>query len=66
MGFFELKDSYDAPVTDLPSTIVRIVADGRDKRVLARVGTTAPFKAYVEQMERLLLPVAWKPLKAQE
>ncbi len=66
IGFFGLKDSYDAPVTDLPSTIVRIVADGKDKRVLARVGTPAPFKAYVEQVERLLLPVAWKPLKAED
>jgi hypothetical protein len=66
MGFFGLKDSYDSQVTDLPSTIVRIVADGRDKRVLARVGTPPAFKAYVEQVERLLLPVAWKPVKAQE
>lgn len=66
IGFFGLKDSYDAPVTDLPSTIVRIVADGKDKRVLARVGTPAPFKAYVEQVEGLLLPVAWKPLKAED
>jgi hypothetical protein len=66
IGFFGLKDSYDSQVTDLPSTIVRIVADGKDKRVLARVGTPPPFKAYVERVESLLLPVPWKPLKAQD
>jgi len=65
MGFFNLQDSYDGQVTDLPSTIVRIVTKDKDKRVLARVGTPPAFKAYVEQVETLLLPVPWRPIPAQ-
>jgi hypothetical protein len=66
IGFFDMKDSYDAEVTDLPSTIVKIYANGKGKRVLARVGTPPAFKAYVEQVEALLLPVPWKPLPAKD
>lgn len=66
IGFFGMKDSYDAEVTDLPSTIVKIYANGKEKRVLARVGTPPALKAYVEQVEGLLLPVPWKPLPAKD
>ncbi len=61
-GFFGLKDTYDAEVTDLPSTVVRIVADGKDKRVLGRVGQPEAFKRLVADLEALLLPLPWKPV----
>jgi hypothetical protein len=32
-GFFELRDSYSAAITDMPMTIVTITAGGRTKRV---------------------------------
>jgi hypothetical protein len=62
IAFFDLDDVYDSPVTDLPSTIIHIAMDKRDKRVLGRVGTPAKFRAFAEYIEELLLPVAWKPI----
>lgn len=65
-GFFNLQDKYDGQVTDLPSTYLHVVADGKDKTVLGRVGQPASFKNLVTQVEELLLPSAWKPLPATE
>jgi len=62
IGFYSMLDAYDADVTDLPSSIVRIVANGKDKQVKARVGTPQRLRAYIEQAESLLLPLAWKPV----
>lgn len=66
LGFFELLDKYDSNVTDLPSSILRVVGGGRDKRVVARVGTPANFKVLFEKAEGLLFPVAWRPMPASE
>ena len=33
VGFFDLLDSYRAPISDLPTTYVTITANGRTKRV---------------------------------
>jgi hypothetical protein len=66
IGFFALDDVYDSEVTDLPSTILRISSNGRDKQVLGRVGTPAKFMAFVETIEEMILPVAWKPIRPQE
>lgn len=65
-GFFGMNDKYDAQVTDLPSTIIRIVSNGRDKKVVARVGTPPAFKALAEYAEGQLLPLKWAPGAAKE
>ena len=57
--FFSMEDTYDSKVTDLPSTIIRVHAKGRDKRVLARQGTPMAFKNFAEGAEELLAPVEW-------
>lgn len=64
-GFFAMQDTYDADVTDVPSTTIRIIADGKDKKVMGRVGQPAAFKALVVQIEELLLPVPWKPVRSE-
>lgn len=66
IGFFSMDDVYDSAVTDLPSTIIRISGNGRDKQVLGRVGTPAKFLAFAEMIEELLVPMAWKPIIPQE
>ncbi|MCB0764317.1 MAG: hypothetical protein KDB84_06405 [Flavobacteriales bacterium] len=66
IGFFGLEDKYDAPVTDLPSTVIRVVANGKDKEVTGRVGTPEDFKALAAQAEELLLPVPWRPVPAKD
>ena len=65
-GFFGMNDKYDAQVTDLPSTIMRIASNGRDKKVVARVGTPPAFKALAEYAEGQLLPLKWAPGAAEE
>lgn len=63
LGFQDMQDKYDAEVTDLPSTILRIAMNGKPKQVMGRVGQPAAFKQLVAYIEELLLPVPWKPVK---
>lgn len=61
IDFFNLEDRYDSQVTDLPSTIVQVVANGRNKRVVARVGTPPALKSFAAYADELLFPLPWKP-----
>jgi hypothetical protein len=63
IGFSQMPDAYDADVTDLPSSIVRVVANGYDKQVKARVGTPQRLRLFVEHAESLLLPLDWQPVE---
>lgn len=65
-GFFTMEDRYDGNVTDLPSTIIRIQADGRDKKVVARYKVPPSFKAFAAQADSLLDRVAWERVPAAE
>lgn len=65
--FLEMKDRYDNPnVTDLPSTIIRMVAQGKDKQVVGRHGTPEAFTQFANEVETLLYPIAWRPVPAEE
>lgn len=66
IGFYGLEDVYDSPVTDLPSVIMRIVSNGRDKEVKGRVGVPPKFRTFTETIEELVLPIAWKPMAPEE
>lgn len=66
MEFFNLKDKYDGQVTDLPSTIIRVVGMGKDKKVTGRVGTPEAFTRFATKAEGLLYPVAWRPVAPVE
>ena len=59
LGFYKLEDKYDQPVTDLPSVIIRVHADQRDKQVIGRVGSPEEFKALTKRAEALLADVEW-------
>ena len=59
LGFYKLNDKYDQPVTDLPSVIIRLHADERDKQVIGRVGSPEEFKALTKRAEALLADVEW-------
>ena len=61
IGFFGLADSYDSAVQDLPSTIIRIHAEGRNKQVLARTGVPPALKNFATYLDELLLPLPWRP-----
>lgn len=59
IGFFSFQDSYDGPVTDIPSTIIRVHADGKDKKVVGRVKTPPAFKPFAAYADSLLKAVIW-------
>lgn len=61
VDFFAMQDRYDSQVTDLPSTIVQVVANGQNKKVVGRVGMPASFKAFAAYADELLFPLPWKP-----
>ncbi|MBL7941007.1 MAG: hypothetical protein JNL43_16740 [Flavobacteriales bacterium] len=61
-GLYGMKDRYDSNVTDLPSSIIRVVANGKDKKVIGRVGSPETFTRFVTKAEGLLYPIAWKPV----
>ena len=61
LGFFTLEDRYDGEVTDLPSTIITVVAGGRRKQVLGRVGFPPAFKHFRSYADSLFEQVEWTP-----
>lgn len=66
IGFFELENKYDGPVTDLPSMVIQVVANDKNKKVVGRVGTPAKLKAYGKMADELLFPVGWKPIAPKD
>lgn len=62
IGFFNFKDVYDGQVTDLPSTIIRVNADGKDKTVKGRYQSPAAFKPFAAYADSLLSTVQWAPV----
>lgn len=65
LTFFDLDTLYDGQVTDLPSTIIRVAGNGKDKRVKGRYNMPERFKAYGTFIDELLFPVAWRPVPAK-
>jgi hypothetical protein len=51
IGFFELEDSYSAPVTDHPTTIVTVRSGGRTKRISDYVIGPEGLKALERQID---------------
>lgn len=66
IGFYAMQDTYDANVTDLPSTIVRVNADGNDKKVVGRYKYPPTFKAFAAYADSLLGPVQWTKAKGAD
>ncbi len=58
-GFYAMDDVYDKPVTDLPSVIIRMNADGKDKQVIGRVGPPQAFKNFTQRAEEILDKIEW-------
>ncbi len=59
IGFFGFQDKYDGPVTDLPSTIIKVNADGKEKQVVGRVKTPPAFKPFAAFADSLVTRVEW-------
>lgn len=59
IGYWDFKEKYDAPVTDIPSTIYEIHHADQQHRVVARVGTPAELKAYGKYLDKVIESVKW-------
>lgn len=59
IGFFGFENKYDGQVTDLPSTIIRVNADGQDKKVFGRYKTPPAFKPFAAFADSLIAPLKW-------
>jgi hypothetical protein len=66
IGFFDFAEKYDGQVTDLPSTIIRVNADGRDRKVFGRYKTPPSFKPFAAYADSVLMPVQWTQVAADE
>ena len=64
IGFFDLQDRYDSPVTDIPSTRLRMVSGGRDKSILARTGVPPTLRSFAAKADSLPLGADWRPIVA--
>jgi hypothetical protein len=65
IGFFGLEDSYTAPVTDLPTTIVTVRSGGRTKRVEDYVGAPADLRAFERQIDEVAGTRRWIRIDVQ-
>jgi hypothetical protein len=66
IGFFDMQDKYDGPITDIPSTIIRMSANGRDKKVVGRYKTPSSFKPFAQFADSLLLPLEWTKVNEEK
>jgi hypothetical protein len=59
IGFFDLSDSYRAPISDLPTTFVTITANGRTKRVEDYFGAPQGLKDLERQIDDAARTERW-------
>lgn len=60
IGYFELENNYDSPVTDFPTTITVLNLPGKPKKEIKdRVGAPESLKEYEKFLDNLLNGLAW-------
>ena len=59
IGYFELENKYDSPVTDFPTTITAVNASGKSKTISNRVGGPDSLKEYEKYLDGLLNGLGW-------
>ncbi len=59
IGYMDMKDKYDGPITDLPATITSIVIDGKRKTVYKRYNAPTALKEFEKLFDDLLTSQKW-------
>ena len=60
IGYFELENNYDSPVTDFPTTITVLNLPGKSKKEIKnRVGAPDNLKQYEKFLDDLLNGLSW-------
>ena len=62
IGYFDMNEVYDSPVTDLPSTITYLSVNGQKKRIKDRVRGPERLKEYEKFFDSVFEDMVWKPL----
>lgn len=62
--YFDMKDTYDSPVTDIPAITTSIVIDGKRKEVMRRVDFPQRILKFEELFDELLKSVDWEMIEA--
>jgi hypothetical protein len=70
-NYFDLDHQYDAPVTDLPTTITIMQVNGRKQWVYNRMNSPDELRKFERSIEDWIKPIAWtayepKPEKVEE
>lgn len=65
IAFFDLRDSYHAMITDLPTTIVTITADGTTKRVEDYFGAPKELKQLEQDIDDAARTQRWIRIDAE-
>ncbi len=61
IGYFELNNNYDSPVTDFPTTITVLNVAGKSrKEIKNRVGAPDSLKEYEKFLDELLNGLTWE------
>ena len=63
IDFFNLEDEYDGPVTDLPSTIMTLVKDGKEKKVKCRYRCPKEVVDFGKFIDNQFKTVEWEPYR---
>ena len=63
IGYFDLNDVYDSPVTDLPSTITYLSVNGQKKRIKDRVRGPEKLREYEKYFDSIFEDLEWKETK---
>lgn len=62
IGFMEMEDKYDAPITDVPSATISIVIDGKRKEVYRRADYPKSILTFEALFDDLLEILKWTKL----
>lgn len=63
IGYFDLNEVYDSPVTDLPSTITYLSVNGKKKRIKDRVRGPEKLREYEKYFDGIFEDLEWKEIK---
>ena len=67
VNFFEFKNVYDSPITDIPSTILRVNIDGREHEVIDRFKGPLLLKSIHSRIDSIIESVIdWNPCEILE
>jgi hypothetical protein len=63
IDIFSLKDKYDRPITDIPSTVIIYKENGLRKEILDRVDAPAELKRFEKLIDILIADKDWQPVE---